>query len=150
MPPASRVSTRSVKALSRLAIQSRAGPTASSPWLEMLGKLSSSLYSSMNRFAFFSTYASTALVEITGPFLHWACDRRRVPLLAPTQPGPGGRLAALVGGGLRGGAPAGQAHPPLHLRGVVSLVPRHGRDHLLEPGCDRPHQGRVRAGARRQ
>jgi hypothetical protein len=36
----------------------------------MLGKEHSSLSSSMNRRLFFSTYASTALVEITVPLFH--------------------------------------------------------------------------------
>src|SRR5579864_4360459 len=125
MPPASSVSTRSVNALSRLAIQSRAGLTASRPWLEMLGKASSSLYSSMNRLAFFSTYASTALVEITGPFLHWPYDHCRVPLLASPQPGRGGRLAAVVRCRLRGGPPSRPADPAVDLGGLVPLVPRH-------------------------
>src|SRR5438270_6782022 len=104
MPPASSVSTRSVNVLSRLAIHSRAGLTASRPWLEMLGNASSSLYSSMNRLAFFSTYASTALVEITGPFLHWPYDHCRLPLLASPEPRGRDRLAAVVGVCVRGGA----------------------------------------------
>src|SRR5215467_13745812 len=128
MPPPSSVSTRSVNPPRRLAIQSRAGPTASRPWLEMLGKLRSSLYSSMKRLAFFSTYASTALVEITGPFLHWACDHCRVPLLATSEPSARGGLADVVRSRLRRGAPVGQADPAFDFGGVVPLVPRHGRD----------------------
>src|SRR6266571_4584657 len=72
MPPASSVSTRSVNRLSREAIQSRAGATASSPWLEMLGNEQSSFRSSTKRREFFSMYVSTALVEITISFFHYA------------------------------------------------------------------------------
>src|ERR1700674_1195135 len=70
MPPASRVSTRSVYRERRSAIQSRAGSMASFPWLEMLGKEHSSFSSSMKRREFFSTYWSTALVDITVPLFH--------------------------------------------------------------------------------
>src|SRR5713101_7658900 len=70
MPPASSVSTRSVKRARRSAIQPRAGSIASFPWLEMLGKEHSSFSSSMKRREFFSMYASTALVEITVPLFH--------------------------------------------------------------------------------
>src|SRR5438477_7102766 len=72
MPPSSSVSTRSVNRLRRWPIQSRAGRTASNPWFEMLGNPQSSSSSSMKRREFFSMYASTAPVEITGSFFHYA------------------------------------------------------------------------------
>src|SRR5260370_27336273 len=87
MPPSSSVSTRSVKRPRRSAIQSRAGVTASSPWLEMLGKEQSSLSSSTNRREFFSMYASTALVEITASFFHCPYARRHARFHPPTRPG---------------------------------------------------------------
>src|SRR5579859_4602633 len=132
MPPASKVSTLSVNPPSRSASQSRAGLIASSPWLEMLGKLQSCLSSSTKRREFLSMYASTALVEITPPFLHWPYGRRRLQILAEAEPRAGDQLAPLVGGGLRDGAHTRPADPALHLGGLVPLVPRHGRDHLLQ------------------
>src|SRR5260370_12872693 len=72
MPPSASVPTGLVKRRRRSAIPSRAGVTASSPWLEILGKEQSSSSSSTNRREFFSMYASTALVEITASFFHYA------------------------------------------------------------------------------
>src|SRR6266851_4546431 len=125
MPPASRVSTRSVNRARRSAIQPRAGSTASFPWLEMLGKEHSSFSSSMKRREFFSMYASTALVEITVPLFHprnlvvWRTktprtqslrrefagtpyDDRRVPLFAATESRCGDQLAPMVRRRFRG------------------------------------------------
>src|SRR2546427_2321113 len=156
MPPSSSVSTRSVKRPRRSAIQSRAGVTASSPWFEMLGKAQSSSSSSMKRRVFFSMYASTALVEITTSFFHCPYARRHarfdpptrpgcfaagstsprggegVPLLPAAQPRPRDQVAPLVGEGFRRGGQPGPAHPSVDFGRVVPLVPRHGRDDLLE------------------
>src|SRR5207237_8952477 len=64
----------------------------------------------------------------------------RLPLLTPPEPGRRDQLAALGGGSLRGGAHEGQANPAQHLRGLVPLVPRHGRNDLLRPARHRPRE----------
>src|SRR5215831_1390752 len=150
MPPSSKVSTRSVKPDRRSASQSRAGLIASRPWLEMLGKLHSSFSSSTKRRELLWMYVSTALVDITPPFLHWLCDSRRLPLFPAAEPRERDRMAAVVGGRIRRGEAGSPSHTAVHLRGVVPLVPRDGRDDLLQQRRHRPHQGRVRSNPCRQ
>src|SRR5207253_5287450 len=118
----------------------------------MLGNEQSSLSSSTKRRECFSMYASTALVHITRPSSPSPNERGSggISLLASAESSRGDQLACVVAGSLRRSAADRPAHPPLHLRRVVPLVPRHGRDDLLTSGRDRSHQSRIRAGPRRQ
>jgi len=64
---------------------------------------------------------------------HFAsCDGVGLSLFAPAEQGAHGPVEELGARGAGGGAKKEQAGPALAQRGVVPLVSRDGRDHLLE------------------
>src|SRR5439155_20696848 len=73
-----------------------------------------------------------------------------VSLLAAPQSPVGSQLARLVAWGVRRGEGDRPPDSPFDLSGLVSLVPRDGRNDLFASERDRHHQPRVRARPRRQ
>src|SRR5205807_4504301 len=76
--------------------------------------------------------------------------RQDVSFFAAPEPRERDRLAGVVRRCVREGAARREARAARHLRRLVSLVPRHGRDIVLRPGNHLADQRSVRGAARGQ